>query len=238
LVLLSQTNREYKVELKGDGAFTSRQLRALKRGSRASDKTRIDVLILPRWMKPPAGTHPDVHVVTWDEVDQKIFRGKNALGRLSDLWANESVVRWQQVREHARSYIAYGNGAAKGWVSWSSLWAPLDYLKDVLSDHYRFGRTSGCRRSDACWYYGMTIARRKSSWWLGWLFAGGTRGRMKMALVVEELEEGQKCRFRRTRLPSWYCNDSTGAVLALPEQSGEADLDLDAVAKVVRRTCR
>lgn len=236
LILRTKKGQEFRVELKGNGPFTQRQVRALERGNSASDSIRIDVLVHPALLHPPTKIHETVKCLTWDQIDHELLLGKHPLGRLADLWRNSSKVSWANIAKDARAFMAYyreGNSTAGWWTLWSS----IDYLRSALCGNLRFRRIGGPRTYCQCAYYGAWICRGTSSWWVGWVFTGGQRGRFKAALVLEE--GSLPCQSEsRGSLPPWYSLTAQGLVLAeMGVDPGTHIIDLDAVADVVKRAC-
>ena len=183
LVLYSTGKKKFRIELKGDAPYTKRQLRALEMGSKAPEDIRIDVLILPKWMPPPAQTAPSVRIVTWAQVDKEVL-GRKGIGNLESLWLGTQRFPKACLTADARRYIAFMRGQVTG-TTWRSLWQSLDYLKGSLSMDLGFGRCAGPKQAKT-WYYGVQAhcENGDARWWLTWVFEGGRAGRLKMALAL------------------------------------------------------
>lgn len=237
LVLYSTGKKKFRIELKGDAPYTKRQLRALKMGSKAPEDIRIDVLILPKWMPPPAQTAPSVRIVTWAQVDKEVL-GRKGIGNLESLWLGTQRFPKACLTADARRYIAFMRGQVTG-TTWRSLWQSLDYLKGSLSMDLGFGRCAGPKQAKT-WYYGVQAycENGDARWWLTWVFEGGRAGRLKMALALMDRDGAAPPSLRRP-LPSWAFNDCQGVLLAdLCDSDDDTIINLPEIAEQIRTAVR
>ncbi len=237
IILRTNTDREFRVELKGSAPFTTRQQKALQQGISAPHSIRIDVLIHSSALQIPDSIHKSVKRITWDRIDADLFQGKHPLGRLADLWRNSSTVHWRDVAKDARAFTTYYR-VEGSTGDWWTLWSSIDYIRSSLCSQFNFRRVGGPRTAIECSYYGTWISSDSGSWWLGWIFTGGQRGPFKAALVLEE--DGRPCHSdSREAMPHWYDPTACGVVLAnMSTDVSSGVIRLDDIADEIRRVCR
>lgn len=234
-LILKSKSRTYHIELKGNAPFTGRQKEAISKGiDDTPESKRIDILIAPSKLISTIEISPTIKCITWEQIDNELFKGRNPLGNLSDLWQFESCVKWSDVCNDARIFSGYARKQIPSG-SWGSLWRSVTYIKSRLADEMDFGRIGGPRSPRNCFYYGVWCNRNDEPWWLGWIFTGGSRGRLKAALILEKIKPDDTTNL--AALPDWYDGNALGEVLSNYSDNNKVDyVDLNEVSVALKTT--